>query len=671
MPAPLDRTRRGRLTSLPRRAYLTYKRGGISALLSKTLIFPLRLTPLDRVLRLGPGPGSDQAAARRWYRHAGRPVTIVIPSYRDTKSLAQLAQGIRMTTDRHRVRIIVADNASGPEHVASLHQIEGIEVVRCEHTAGFSTNVNRGLAAADARYDVILLNAVVVPVRDWLACLQYAATRRSDIGVVGAKLLYPDNRIQSAGTIRDRRAPESFDHRYRFQRADWGPADVAGPMLAVTAACMYITRGVLDRVGRFVEEYETGYEDVDYCLRAWEAGYQVVYAPSARLHHHESLIRGTSVGEPERKSQHVFWRRWGTFFDERRVLTDDGRLRVVYVTQDTFVAGGQRVAFEHLNGLTARGHDVQLWTLGSDPDWFDLRCPVRTFADYEALVAALAPLQAIKVATWWETATPVWRASVLHGLPVYFVQDIETSYYPHHPARRDEVLNTYRPEFHFLTTSTWNHAELKQLGLDATLISPGADLDTFRPLPDSARRDDMLLALGRTSPLKNLRLTLAAWRRLPHPRPELCLFGSEPELAREPGIRYVTAPSDLEVNELLNQSTAFLQTSTHEGFCLTILEAMATGCPVVCTDADGNRDFCVNGQNCLMPEPHPGAVATDVSRLLANPALRSRLGQTGIATASDYAWGPRIEALERFMFEIARPRKIAPSTAAVPDSRRR
>jgi glycosyltransferase involved in cell wall biosynthesis len=354
------------------------------------------------------------------------------------------------------------------------------------------------------------------------------------------------------------------------------------------------------------------------------------------------------------------------------VLNDDGRLRDVYVTQDTSIAGGQRVVFEHLNGLAARGHDAQLWTLGpSRPDWFELRCPVRSFVDYDELVEALAPLPAIKVATWWETAAPVWRASVLTGLPVYLVQDIETSYYPHHPERRHEVLNTYRPEFRFLTTSTWNHAHLRELGLDATVISPGADLGTFRPVPDTARRDDMLLALGRTNPLKNLRLTLAAWRRLPHPRPELCLFGSEPDLAREPGIRYVTAPSDQEVNELLNQATGFLQTSTHEGFCLTILEAMATGCPVVCTDADGNRDFCVNGQNCLMAEPHPGAVATDVRRLLADPALRSRLGRAGIATACDYAWRPRIDALERFMFEIARPRRVAPSTSAVPEPRRR
>src|SRR6201999_479138 len=137
--------------------------------------------------------------------------------------------------------------------------------------------------------------------------------------------------------------------------------------------------------------------------------------------------------------------RWGRFFDERRVLTADGKLRIVYVTEDTFVGGGHRVIFEHLNGLIDRGHDAQLWTLGRPPEWFSLRCPVRSFADWAALESALAPLEAIKVATWWRTATPVWRASGARGIPTYLVQDIETSYYPDSPDLRYEVLDSYRP----------------------------------------------------------------------------------------------------------------------------------------------------------------------------------------------------------------------------------
>ncbi len=74
----------------------------------------------------------------------------------------------------------------------------------------------------------------------------------------------------------------------------------------------------------------------------------------------------------------------------------------------------------------------------------------------------------------------------------------------------------------------------------------------------------------------------------------------------------------------------FVQTSTHEGFCLPPLEAMATGGAVVCTDAHGNRDFCVDGVNCLIPEPTVESVSAARSRrLLGDPALRERLGRAG------------------------------------------
>ena len=309
--------------------------------------------------------------------------------------------------------------------------------------------------------------------------------------------------------------------------------------------------------------------------------------------------------------------------------------------------------FEQLNGLADRGHDVELWTLEAAPDWFDLRCPVRTFAGYPELEAALAAETAIKVATWWRTALPVWRASVVKGIAVYFVQDIETSYYPDGPERRNEVLDTYRPEFRYLTTSGWNRDRLAELGLEAELIAPGIDLETFRPLPGVARRDDQLLAVGRANPLKNLPLTIRAWGRLPEPRPELCLFGSEPELATAPGVRYVSEPTDDEVNALMAGATVFVQTSTHEGFCLPPLEAMASGTPVVCTDAHGNRDFCRDGENCLMPASEPAAVSAALRRLLGDPALRARLGAAGRATAESYGWPGRIEVLERALQAIA------------------
>jgi GT2 family glycosyltransferase len=656
--------------SLRERIVLTYRYQGRRVLVHRLLTYPLRYTPLRHRFQVAPSHRRNLEVAVRWYRRDGRPVTIVIPSYRDFDTVLALVRSLRATTERDRVRIVIADDASGPEHVERLRTLDGVKVIAGEENRGFAANVNRGLAAADPAHDVVLLNSDMLARPGWLACLQWAASREDANGIVGAKLLYPDGRIQFGGTIRNRDAPEWFDHRFRFRPGNWGPASVAGPALAVSGACMYLKREMLEKVGGFDEGYPMAYEDVDLCLRAWQAGFKVLYYPVAELTHLESISRGTIVGDRERISQRRFWERWGPFFDQRDVSAGDGRLRVIYVTEDTGVGGGHRDIFEHLNGLLDRGHEVELWTLGAAPDWFPLRAAVRSFTDYEELVAALAPVDAIKVATWWNSASPVWAASVLRGIPVYFVQDIETSYYPGNEAVQHAVIASYRHEFRYMTISSWNRDQLRELGLDAVLIPPGIDLGTFRPLPDVARRADMVLALGRSNPLKNLPLTVAAWRGLPEPRPELCLFGIEPELANEPGIRYVTSPTDEEVNRLFNEANVFVQTSVHEGFCLPALEAMATGGAVVCTDAHGNRDFCVDGENCLIPAHGREAVTAAMQSLLEDASLRERLGGAGIRTASDYAWTHRIDALERFLTEVATPRRIAPSGSVVPEARR-
>jgi glycosyltransferase involved in cell wall biosynthesis len=203
-----------------------------------------------------------------------------------------------------------------------------------------------------------------------------------------------------------------------------------------------------------------------------------------------------------------------------------------------------------------------------------------------------------------------------------------------------------------MTISGWNRDRLGELGLRAELVAPGIDLETFRPL-GRERRDDMLLALGRRHRLKNLDLTLDAWKALGGERPELCLFGVEPDLGPAHGARYVSAPSDERVNELFNEATIFLQTSRHEGFALPPLEAMATGAAVICTDAHGNRDFCRDGTNCLMPEPTVASVRGAIELLLGDPALRARLGQAGIRTAEDYAWERRIDTLEIVLERMA------------------
>ena len=363
--APLDGAPHSQFAKLWRRAYLTYQYHGLWSLMLRAVTFPLRFTPVKRFFRFGPGQGFDRTRAIRWYRtKGGRPVTVVIPSYRDADKVTALVKSIRRTTASGRVRIIVSDDASGPEHLAALRKIRGIEIVQSELNAGFAANANRGIQAAGPGDDVVVLNSDMIARRGWLESLQYASTRGMNIGIVGGKLLYPDDRIQFAGSVRNLDAPEWFDHRYRLKPANWGPANIPLPVLAVTGACMYIKREVIEQIGLFDESYPMAYEDVDYCLRAWQSGFGVLYWPGAELCHLESVTRGTVVTERERASQRVFWSRWGEQLDARKVRTADGALRVVYVTEDTGVGGGHRDIFEHLQRTAAsrtRGRAVDAW----------------------------------------------------------------------------------------------------------------------------------------------------------------------------------------------------------------------------------------------------------------------------------------------------------------------
>jgi len=262
-------------------------------------------------------------------------------------------------------------------------------------------------------------------------------------------------------------------------------------------------------------------------------------------------------------------------------------------------------------------------------------------------------VEAIKVATWWETDTVVWDGSINVGIPVNFIQEFETWFFPDNPRIQAAVVASYRHDFYYISTGSFQQKELLNQGLSSELIPVGYDSDVFKQR--KVQRDTQtLLALGRSFFQKNFKLTLSAWRSLALPKPKLQLFGIEPKIATDSGISYIFKPSDEEIALLYNTSTAFVQTSYHEGFSLPIIEAMASGTPVITTNSHGNMDFCKKNENCLLVDhDDPAELAAAIKTLFSDSSLQKRLRKAGLETAKKYTWDRLIPVYSTFFAQLS------------------
>ncbi len=600
-----------------------------------------------------------------WFAEHGKKALIVIPSYNDFEILSDCVKSLHDYTPLKQLEVVIVDDYCQPDNLKKLRTLENeyVTIVPRKKNGGFAKAVNTGLRVAQKKkMDAILMNSDIVAKHGWYESLQFGAYKyHKDVGLVGPKLLYPDGRIQSAGSFRNPHSPEWFDHYYRFKPEDFGPANIPQYCIGVTGACTYIKYSVIKKIGILDEKYPFAFEDMDYALRAWKAGFRSLYFPDSVLYHMESATRkkNPTMNDRQKGSVRQFWKTWGDWFDKRNVKNANGQIRIIFVLQTVGLSGGIKITFEHANRLHKLGFATEVWSLDKKPAW-NPEVPHRAFDNYDKLIKALAEEEAIKVATWWETAQPVWLASMQKGIPVYFIQEIESWFYPNDLRAQHAVLACYRFEFRNLTTSVYNEQELRQLHLLNDRIPCGIDTRTYHPL-NIEREKDVLLAVGRTFFQKNFKFTLAAWKKLGAKRPQMWLFGQEKDMQKlDSKITYFYKPSDEKLNELYNQATVFVQTSYHEGFSLPPLEAMASGCPVITTDSHGNRDYIEDGKNCIVVEQdNILALEQAIARVVGDLKLQQKLSKNALKTAKQYDWDNVTRQLAEFYATVAEDSQAA------------
>jgi glycosyltransferase involved in cell wall biosynthesis/2-polyprenyl-3-methyl-5-hydroxy-6-metoxy-1,4-benzoquinol methylase len=251
------------------------------------------------------------------YEIIGNPkVSIIIPTRDRLDLLSRCIDSIHNLSTYKNYEIVVVDNNSVEEETLSYLRTFGGRVVKHAGEFNFSKIVNIGAAHVDAEYLLLLNNDTEVITPGWIeAMLEHA--QRPEVGAVGARLLFPDGKAQHEGVIvgpGDGLAGNvDFENYFGLGRCIHNAS-------AVTAACMMTRSEIFKGLGGFEEELKVGYNDVDYCLRAGEKGFLIVYTPYATLKHDEAATRGYGNEETANKSHPVadeefFRSRWFGYSD--------------------------------------------------------------------------------------------------------------------------------------------------------------------------------------------------------------------------------------------------------------------------------------------------------------------------------------------------------------------
>jgi glycosyltransferase involved in cell wall biosynthesis len=347
-----------------------------------------------------------------------------------------------------------------------------------------------------------------------------------------------------------------------------------------------------------------------------------------------------------------------TFARKEQAETGRTPLRTVFLLQDLCFGGTQRHALELAARLDPDRFRVELWTLMAGDDFVPQ-------AERAGLtVRRLCPGPAVGP----RSLAALWRALRTHRpdmlVPLTVVPNIwgrVLGRLAGVPAVVGNCRGTGDPglQHEWLLWPLADHVLCNAEAIKArlartfrvpagrvTVIRNGVNTEAFAPVPPDPDRDPVILCVARMAPVKDHATLIAAFGLLApdHPRARLRLVGDGPirdqvaDLAAASPFseRIRIVPGDAGVRAHYAQATLFVLSSRHEGLPNVILEAMASGLPVVATDVGGVGEAVREGvTGRLVPAARPEALARAMSEVLADPGLRDRMGRAARALAGE------------------------------------
>ncbi|WP_217593040.1 glycosyltransferase [Cohnella sp. GbtcB17] len=237
----------------------------------------------------------------------GPKVAIIIPTKNQYGVLKKCIDSLERTTYKNFEVFVIDNDSDDQETIKYLSEFKHrvLKISNPENKFSFAFINNRAVEQIDAEYVLFLNNDTEVITPDWLSQMMGYA-QINGVGTVGARLIFPDGRIQHAGIthgLYHGMVGPSFKLIPSWDNGYLSLANVSRNSIAVTAACMLTKRKLFLEIGGFDEaNFAVAYNDVDYCYRLNEAGFRSVYCSTAELRHYEGYTRGYIDNPSESKA---------------------------------------------------------------------------------------------------------------------------------------------------------------------------------------------------------------------------------------------------------------------------------------------------------------------------------------------------------------------------------
>jgi O-antigen biosynthesis protein len=225
-------------------------------------------------------------------------VSLIVPTRNGLQLIRQCVESIVEKTSYPNYEIIIVDNGSDDpgtlSYFESLKNDPRIRVLRDDRPFNYSALNNAAVEVANGELIGLVNNDIEVISPDWLSEMVGIALQPG-VGVVGAKLWYPNDTLQHGGVVLGVSGVAGHAHKNspRSYPGYFCRASLISSFSAVTAACLIVRKSIYNEVSGLNEtDLTVAFNDIDFCIRVLEAGYRNVWTPYAELYHHESATRG-------------------------------------------------------------------------------------------------------------------------------------------------------------------------------------------------------------------------------------------------------------------------------------------------------------------------------------------------------------------------------------------